>query len=313
MSPPKVQSILEPPDFWKGSIEGVYLQDFFEAFARNCPDLFSSLEFEILHLNTIHHRVPELRGGKRKVLIWLSDEGSYIPLGESSRYLAVFKSYWLKEGPIRNIHPFPLCGSGEVHSAKIKPMEERCLSVFFSGNFCPNRADFFRALTAFRYLPPFALRAYPLRRIYWELLRSAVKKREFSGLFPGGSVAFTSGFRKGLAPAEFASRLADTRIALCPEGFRSKETIRMFEAMRLGCVIIGPRMPPNPFYKNSPVIQKDSWLGIRGLVAELLASPHRLAQIHKETLHWWDAVCSAKAMAEKTISFLAACEGKGSF
>lgn len=299
-----VSSIVHAPDNWQGSLEEVYLRDFFSILRQRNPELFASFDFEVLHLNTIHRSLPALTGGPRKVLLWLSDEGSSVPLEASTRYAAIFKSYWLTGKSIGNIHPFALCGSGEVHALSPKPMKERQTPVFFSGNFCPNRVDFLRAFTSFRWLPPFPLLSYPLRRGYYELLRRVVKRRDFSGCIPGSSVSFTGGFRKGLPPGEFASALADAKIALCPEGFRSKETIRMFEAMKLGCVVVGPRMPPNPFYHGSPVIQCGSWLDIQKRLADLLSDHRKLEDIHRATLGWWEAHCSAEAMAKKAEKVL---------
>jgi len=302
---PNVSSVGDTPNTWEGSLESSYLREFFLTIQRLNPSLFSSFEFEILHLNTAHRNLTDVAGGPKKVLVWLSDEASSVPIEACKKYAAVFKSYWLNAGPIGNIYPFPLCGSNEVHATPIVPMRERTTSVFFSGNFCPNRAEFFRAFTKFAWVPPFPVNAYPIRRVYYEFLRYMVNQRDFSCSFADSSISFTGGFRKGLPPAEFAKALANSKIALCPEGFRSTETIRAFEALRLGCVVISPRMPPNKFYHGSPLIQVHSWLEINKIASSLIADQEMLQNLHYASLEWWQKICSAKATALEAYQILA--------
>ena len=141
-----------------------------------------------------------------------------------------------------------------------------------------------------------------------ELARRAVERltreRAFTDAIPGGLIAVTEWFGKGLPPEEYAQTLANTKIALCPPGFVSHETIRHWEALRLGCVVISAPLPANRFYEGSPIIQLEDWSSLRPLLTDLLGDPARLRGLHVATVEWWKSRCSEKAVAEYMANLL---------
>ena len=82
------------------------------------------------------------------------------------------------------------------------------------------------------------------------------------------------GRRRLLAPAR------DTKVCLVPRG-GSVETYRWFEAMRVGCVVIGEPMPPFWFYKGSPAIEVTDWRTLPSILERLLARPRRAARAQR--------------------------------
>jgi len=294
---PNVTTERKDPWDWLLWLEGEFLKQMFLVIREQNLNVFQAYQWKILSYNTIHGKPPYPEGGKDVILIWISDEGGFIPVEVAARYKCVFKSYWLREESVGNIHPFPLCGSSEVLLTQGEPFEERKTSVFFSGNLSPNRIDFFRSMTGLRNFPPFPLNFYPFRRIYYEAFKKSNLNRKVTFKIPDSKITFTNGFRQGLGGQDFARQLAHTKVALCPEGFRSLETIRTFEAMKMGCVVLCSKLPPNPFYKNSPIIQIGSWWNLSKKLAELLRDPEELAIIHRKTRDWWLEMCSPQSVA----------------
>ena len=234
------------------------------------------------------------------MLIWLSDEEGSLPCGDLCRkFRLVLKSYWpLPEG-WRNVLPFPLCGTREVLAKKPLPWAQRDTAVFFTGNLNANRVDFYRQFNLLRSFPPMDLPFYWQRRIYWELLRRLPLRRDFSGAFPHSRIIFTQGFRTGMSPTTYAENLAKCKITICPPGFTSAETIRHFEAMRLGCVIVSAPLPPNPFYAESPIVLLKNWRSLHRCLSALLFEDGKDLQKRAEaTYQWWETKASPKAMAK---------------
>ena len=67
-------------------------------------------------------------------------------------------------------------------------------------------------------------------------------------------------------------------------GFVSYATIHHWEALRLGCMVISAPLPPNRFYKDSPIIQLKDWSELKPVLADMLADPARLCGLHKATM-----------------------------
>jgi len=291
----------EVGDRWGEILEGRYLESFFKELQALDPEMFRTFRFLIVNQNT-RFGPPRLPfSGQDVILIWLSDEQALVPNeGFSSRFKLILKSYWpLREG-LRNILPFPLCGASEVLRTEPVDWAIRRNKIFFSGNLNANRVDFFRQFNRLRNLPPRDLPFYWQRRLYWEvLLRWPFPyRRDFSELYPNSHIVFTNRFRAGVPPKDYAQSLAQSCIAICPPGFTSAETIRHFEAMRLGCVIISSPLPPNPFYAGSPIIVLDRWRSLDGCLSALLATAERvLEKKSKETFQWWQSRASPCALA----------------
>jgi hypothetical protein len=289
-------------DRWPEMLEGAYLWSFFKELEALGPEVFHSLRFLIVNKNTRFGPLRPPLTGSNVVLIWLSDEESSIPPKHFSKcFRLILKSYWPWQEGVRNILPFPLCGASEVVEASPIPWTQRRLEIFFTGNLNANRVDFFRQFSRLRNLPPWDLQYYWQRRIYWELLRRYPfpMRRDFSDAFPNSRITFTHAFKAGMPAAPYAQTLASSKIALCPPGFTSAETIRHFEAMRLGCVIVSAPLPSNPFYAESPIVVLKNWRLLGRCLSGLLRENGKGLQGRAEaTLQWWQSRASPKAMAK---------------
>lgn len=288
--------------------ETVFLQRIFAALQSKLGDDFRKLTF------VVHRRVfGEFAGkpihldpgGPNRVLIVIADEREVFPCEEFLSYQAVFRAYGAPTGGNSKIHPFPVGYLNAAGNAEPIPFDHRKLSVFFSGYLNRNRLDLYKQFRPVWWLPK---RNLPHNKYVREVARRAVEKltkeRDFPNAVPGGRIAFTEWFGKGLAPDEYARTLADTKIAICPPGFESHETIRHWEAMRLGCVVISAPLPPNRFYKDSPIIQLTDWSQLKPLLADFQANPDKLLHHHQATVDWWNRVCSEDAVAEYMAEIL---------
>jgi hypothetical protein len=291
---------------WAQLLEATYLVRFFESLREHMGESFEQFRFLIINKNSRWSRIDLPIRGKDVVLLWLGDEEGTIPHELSGDFQLILKSYWPISESVGNMHPFPLCGSSAVLEKDPVPFEERKTGVFFSGNLNANRVDFYRQFFPWGGFPPGNLPLLARKLIARGLgtRPGRLLPRDFSASFPDSVIRFTGGFAQGYPPGEFASRLADARIALCPPGFTSHETIRHFEAMSQGCVVLSAKLPTNVLYRASPVIEIVKWSSLHSVLADMLNHPSRLAEISQSTYEWWDRVLSPKAMAVRTTRLL---------
>lgn len=287
-------------------LEGAYLKGFFVTLDELLGANFNKWRFLVVHHNQKYGPPPLPIKGNDVVLVWLSDESSHVPLELRDSFKLILKSYWPHQTSIDNIHPFPLCGCSEVLSSTPMPLNDRKVSVFFSGNLNANRLGLFRQFSWLRNVPPFDIASYSLRLGLLKAMKVLPVKmdRDYSSSFNNAYIHFTNGFKQGVSPNTYADLLSQSKLALCPAGFQSSETIRHFEAMRLGCVLISAPLPPNSFYQNSPIIQMQSWRTLQKVVNELLADENEMMRLSSETTAWWEAHCSPAAIAAKTAGHL---------
>lgn len=282
--------------------ETVFLRRVFEALRCRLGDDFSRFTF------VVHRRVfGEFAGkpiqldpgGPDRVLIVIADEREVFPCNEFASYRFIFRSYGAPPWASSGIHEFPVGYLNAAGLAESIPFNQRQVTGFFSGYLNRNRLDVYKQFRPVWWLPK---RNLPSNRYVREIGRRAIEKltkeRSFPYAIPGGQVTFTEWFGKGLPPEEYARALANTQIAICPPGFVSHETIRHWEAMRLGCVVISAPLPPNRFYKDSPIIQLQDWSELKPLLEDLLANPDKLLARHQATVDWWNRVCSETAVAD---------------
>jgi hypothetical protein len=130
-------------------------------------------------------------------------------------------------------------------------------------------------------------------------------RRDFSDRFPDSLITFTHAFKAGMTPETYAHSLATSKIAICPPGFTSAETIRHFEAMRLGCVIVSPPLPPNHFYAGSPIVVLKNWRLLGQRLSDLLRKDEKALQERADaTFQWWRSRASPAAMANTVLRHL---------
>lgn len=298
--PPNVVNSLGVPLEAHG--ETVFLGRVFKALEARLRDDFRRFTF------VVHRRVfgefagKEIAldpGGPDRVLIVIADEREVFPCEEFQSYRAVFRAYGAPAGGASGVHAFPVGYLNAAGLAESVDFDGRRITAFFSGYLNRNRLDLYKQFRPVWWLPK---RNLSKNKYVREVARRAVEKltkeRSFPDAIPGGQVAFTQWFGKGLAPEEYARTLADTKIALCPPGFESHETIRHWEAMRLGCVVISAPLPPNRFYKDSPILQLEDWSELKPTLARLLENPDELRHRHQATVDWWNRVCSETAVAD---------------
>lgn len=89
--------------------------------------------------------------------------------------------------------------------------------------------------------------------------------------------------------------LASTQICVAPRG-TAHETFRIYEALKLGCVVIADRLPRRSFYANSPIIEISDWRDLPDLVEELLRDPGRLSALHRASERYWREVLSEQVL-----------------
>lgn len=288
---------------WRANPEAIYgfhLESVLEKLAAILGDAYHDFRF-VVYEHRMAQPYPEFKiTGKDVILIMLSDENSTIPPEEiSNQFFAIFKAYYPLEENVRNIVAFPIGYSNSASLTRFIPFGERNLDASYAGNFLANRLDFYRQFNFWRFLPPFPIMNRKLRTFYFKVLTKLklYRPQMYRDVF-GKSICFWSGgFAKGLSRDEYADIISNTRIALCPMGFRSTECFRLMETMRLGCVMISDELPPSRWYKDSPIIVETDWLNIRTIIQQLLADPARLAELHRKTLEWWETVCSDEAVA----------------
>lgn len=298
---------------FRGDMDSVCMARLFEALRLRLRDDFDRFTF-VVHRRVFGEfagtRIPLDQGGPNRVLIVLQDEKEVFPVEEFLSYQVIFRSYGNPPCGATRIHPFPvgyLNAAGEVEPV---PFQEREIPVFFSGYLNRNRVDLYKQFRPVWWLPRRNLKSRYTRELARRLIDRFCPERQFENTIPGARIGFTEWYGKGLAPEEYARILASSKIALCPPGFVSHETIRHWEAMRLGCVVISAPLPPSHFYKDSPIIQLGDWSGLRPLLDDLLRQPEKLAQLHEKSVAWWKRACSEEAVADYMANVILDTESK---
>ena len=235
-------------------------------------------------------------GSPGEILILICDEKEVFPVHRFNGYDFIFRAYG-KSLLSSSCYAFPIGYSAAVGTIESVPFEKRTISVFFSGYLNRNRIDLYKQFNPLCWLPSRNLPGRYLRELARRIVERFCQNRDFSGQIPGSIIHFTEWFGKGYPPEEYARILANTQIAICPPGFVSHETIRHWEAMRLGCVIISAPLPAIPFYEGSPIIQLEDWSELRPLLDRLLADPADLLKRHLAMREWWESVASEPAVA----------------
>ncbi|RMG69358.1 MAG: hypothetical protein D6722_10570 [Bacteroidetes bacterium] len=232
---------------------------------------------------------------KPRILFWMSDEHGNIPHHLMDKFHAVFKVYIPAETGYKNLFHFPLGYNSKLKVLPPKPMKEREISVYFDGNLNRSRVSLYRALSpVFRHIPHRL--AVPMLAVLKRI--PGVLRVSFSDTFPQGLIHFYIGFMKGsISIPPYSECLVNTKIALCPGGFVNPETFRHLEALRGGAVIISPKLPPKYMFKDSPIIQVDTWDEGLKVAADLLKDENRLEALQQAGLQWWEDVCSEAGTA----------------
>jgi hypothetical protein len=160
------------------------------------------------------------------------------------------------------------------------PVEQRPMDVFFAGG----------AITSWTLRAKFVARRQMAAAM--AAARAALPQMRTAEM--GG--AASSG--KWLGPEAYTQSLANAKIALAPRGNCDAETYRIFEAAKLGCVIISEPLPSRWYYRGCPAISIPHWSALPGVLRELLNDPARLQQLSLRAREWWDTMICEEAVAK---------------
>jgi hypothetical protein len=176
-------------------------------------------------------------------------------------------------------------GTYNVVDLPIRPFWERRSDLFFAGSVvhAPSRSAELKA----RLMPKSLSRAAMLRNVELVQSRDGVS----------ADIRLTEGFQQSAAadPVEYSHALMDARLALVPRGAVT-ETHRFFQALKYGCVIVTETRPPGWYYEQAPAVRLGHWDELEEVLVPLLAQPERLEALHRQSLAWWDHVCSEEAV-----------------
>ena len=236
--------------------------------------------------------------GRRKVVLYLSDESGSVPYQLTKHASAVFKCYLPREFPEQQIFAMPLGYVAGLPESDPIGMDRRRHNVFFSGCVQKNRL----AMASTLYQLATGHVSLTDGEALGEFHRTG--DVDLSRAFPNSYIHFTSKFGSGLNGIEYAATLEQSKIALCPPGWKSNETFRHFEAMRAGCVVVSSPLPATRLYRGAPFVILDSWAELGNTVGALLKDLPRLRLLQEQTVAWWESVCSERATARFITSQL---------
>jgi hypothetical protein len=211
---------------------------------------------------------------ERLVVYQISDETPETPDNHeipayANDVFMVFKNYGSFYPTPETIRIVPLGCNKATPSLPIQLMADRAIDLFFVGKE-DHREEFFKASDLY--------------------CRDAK---------PSAQIEISRGLRSGedFTPEVYAHKMAQTKVALCPQG-ASHETLRIYEAMRAGCVVIAARQLPSWFSEGWPVIELDDWGELKDLADGLLADDKKLQDLSQQTRAWWEEKCSEEAVAQ---------------
>jgi len=279
-------------------MESEYLNEVGQALAAEMGSGFRGYRFVVWSMRegqTAPRSLPDIFSAESKstVLIIVSDEGGSVPTQLVGHYRAIFKCYLPRDHPTENIYSFPIGYAAGVPSFNLLPTHDRPINLFFSGCAQTSRSELWRALVGMATLR--GLIGSETR--FSDIDFGAAIFQNISDAFPASFLQLTPGFGLGLDRVSYSRMLHDSKVALCPAGWRNSETFRHFEAMRAGCILISAPLPQTRLYADAPLIILDDWSELETTIKELFNSPDRMSQLQNATMNWWKNVCSPAAVA----------------
>ena len=263
--------------------EHTYLKNIIAQLQNQLGTKFFDFEFEIVFFDLKNH-YRRVSPSKKRVVIVIGELADCLEFDDS----LIFKTYYQhSRAPSRNVFPFPLGYNGKLDWPEEINQSEKQISVFFSGNLHKGRENMYDFFSGLRFLP------FPMKVRLQNFLG-----RTFDHWYDGGYIRFTNGFATGLSPSQYLQKIVNAKIALCPPGSVKMETFRHYEALRAGCLVVSEQLPETPFFKNSPIIQTDSWPEAHGRIEHLLENLEEYSDLASKSLQWWEEVLSERAVAK---------------
>ena len=186
------------------------------------------------------------------------------------------------------IYPIPLGYANQVEVPFI-PFSDRPVDVSFAGS------------VVHREYKWWAIQKWCKTPKSYSRTKMVAALKHYSDAYPSTQVnlKITPNFKamRREDPNEYSRRVMQTRISLVPRG-ASFETYRFFESMRFGCVILSEYLPDFWFYKDAPAIRITDWRHLERELNTLMENPEKANKIHEQTIHWWNTVCSEKAVGK---------------
>jgi hypothetical protein len=230
---------------------------------------------------------------KKKVLFILGDEHNEIQAADVSGYDKVFKTYLSSKSAFI---PLPIGYNSKTPLLPKTPLKEREFDIFFSGNLNENRlTGLYKSLHPLRFLPS-RLFVFLFNRPGIAKLFGIRFPNSFFKSRPKTHISFTDGFNSGLSPASYADYLNASKFVICPKGFVSTETFRLYEALRQGCMVICEQLPSHEFYVDAPFIVVKDWNNFRINMKE-----QNLIEISSQSAHFYEQNLSELATANYII------------
>ncbi|HEY9844445.1 MAG TPA: hypothetical protein V6D23_28500, partial [Candidatus Obscuribacterales bacterium] len=204
------------------------------------------------------------------VLFYMSNEDGVLP-DFYSQLRCVFTPDLKLELAAPRVHLIPLGCNGDVPEVPWIPWPQRQLDVFFSGQVLPRRS------------------AFIMQAI--QLLFDLQPHLELQA-----QIQLTPRFRTGMDPETYSRTLMNSRIALIPPGF-SPITLRMFEAMRCGCLLVTCDMPDFWYLHGLPrLVMPLSWEGLSDQVLAILENQEMQLKLHAQTQKHYLGHCTPQAI-----------------
>jgi hypothetical protein len=169
------------------------------------------------------------------------------------------------------------------------PIDQRPVDVFFAGGSAPG----------------WTLRAKFVARK--QMAAAVAAARSALPEYRIETILVTNPTDKRFGPEAYTESLANAKIALAPRG-NSDESCRLFEAAKLGCVVVAEPLPSRWYYQGCPVVRIPKWSALPDVLSSLLSDPARLTQLSLRTRQWWDSTLSEAAIAKFIAQKLAGTE-----
>jgi len=227
-----------------------------------------------------------------RVLIYVSDETSSLPVELSKHFKYIFKNY-LDRNSYKNIYSFPLGCVADIFPRK----EIRSTNVFFTGNLNQNRIELAKAVFG-------VSKIHDKLFYFWWYIISKIYKSDLIYSTNKSYIRFNRAFDTGLDHKDYGKMLSNSNIAICPYGFVNKETFRFFEAMKAGCAIVSLPMPDTYYYRDCPAVIVNNWEEGIGEINKLLNDPMKMAKIQENSFEWYEKYCDEKSVAKYILKII---------
>ena len=107
----------------------------------------------------------------------------------------------------------------------------------------------------------------------------------------------------GSTAEDYFSVMSQSQICVAPRG-TAHETLRLFEGLRFGCIVVADRLPRHGFYRDSPILEVRDWSELPPLVHRLQADPDHMLRLSEASLRWWNEVLDERSLARMSADAL---------